>query len=442
MSATATSRLDGSPYQAYAYAYPHKTAYRHLPAPRPLREVWRDEAQDALFLYVHVPFCEFRCGFCNLFTQSQPGDDLVTRYLAALRREAEQVRGALSRDVGFARLAIGGGTPTQLGRAGLEGLLDLAEAWGIDLATTPTSVESSPDTVDPELLQALAARGVDRISLGVQSFLADEVKALGRPQTTAQVERALTWMREADFPVLNVDLIYGIPGQTAARWRESLLRALAFDPEELFLYPLYVRPLTGLGRREREAAADEARLARYREGRELLLAAGYEQRSMRLFRKPDAGPAEAPAYRCQEDGMVGLGCGARSYTRGLHYSGEYAVGQRGVREILAAYVERPTADFAQARYGFALDAGEQRRRHVIQSVLHASGLDRAAYAARFGGDPRVDLPQLVELERRGWAHWEGDVLRLTPPGLERSDAIGPWLSSARVERLMEAYDLR
>ena len=113
MTTAAADELDqllaGSPYVAYSYAYPHKTAYRPLPQPIPLRDVWRDEAQDSLFLYLHVPFCEYRCGFCNLFTLSQPEESLTTRYLAAIEREANAVCEALD-EPQFARLAIGGGT--------------------------------------------------------------------------------------------------------------------------------------------------------------------------------------------------------------------------------------------------------------------------------------------------------------------------------------------
>jgi oxygen-independent coproporphyrinogen-3 oxidase len=140
--------------------------------------------------------------------------------------------------------------------------------------------------------------------------------------------------------------------------------------------------------------------------------------------------------------MVGLGCGARSYTRGLHYSNEYAVGATGVREILAAYTAKPDDAFDFADYGFTLDGGEQRRRFVIQSLLQVEGLDFAAYRARFDSEALYDLPELTRLEDRGLAMGECDRLRLTEAGLELSDIIGPALYSARVRNLMESYQLR
>lgn len=172
-------------------------------------------------------------------------------------------------------------------------------------------------------------------------------------------------LRAAGFPLLNLDLIYGLPGQDARSFERSLARLLEVAPEEVFLYPLYVRPLTGLGVRGVGApAGDDLRLA------------------------------------------------------------------RGVREILAAWVGRDAAEHAAASYGFELDGEEQ-------------GLSLSHRARRFAGaDPCADLPQLRELEPLGLVERRGDALALTPAGLERSDVLGPWLASARVEALLQDYEPR
>ncbi|MFE0588922.1 STM4012 family radical SAM protein [Micromonospora echinospora] len=433
--------LDGSPYQGYLYAYPHKTAYRPL-RPRPaLREVWADQPRDALFLYLHLPFCEMRCGFCNLFTRANPPAEQVSAYLRQLRRQARRVRDALG-DARFVRAAFGGGTPTYLDAGELAELFDIAEETaGGPLAGLPISVETSPATATPDRLAVLAERGVTRVSIGVQSFLDAESRAAGRPQRRAEVDRALDAIRASGAPVLNVDLIYGIDGQTADTWRTSLETALRWRPEELYLYPLYVRPLTGLGRRAHTRADwDAERLARYTEAVDLLGAAGYRQESMRQFRRADVPTPDGPDYCCQDDGMVGLGCGARSYTTGLHYSFDYAVGVSEVRAVLDDYLARPADDFDHAEVGYPLDVVEQRRRWLIQSLLRADGLDPGAYRKRFGSAHTDDFPELAELARRGWASDDGT--RLTAAGLARSDAIGSWLVSAPVRQAMTGYALR
>ncbi|MFC3965589.1 STM4012 family radical SAM protein [Nocardia jiangsuensis] len=439
-----TTALALRPYQSYIYGYPHKTAYRPLGPARPaLRELWADEPKDALSFYTHLPFCEFRCGFCNLFTRIGAPGDLTTRYLDAVERQAIAVREALGDgEVRFATAAFGGGTPTFLSAAELTRLCDIAERrMGVDLRAVPLSVETSPGTATPERLAVLAERGTTRASIGVQSFVESEARAAVRPQRRDEVETALAAIRESGIPILNIDLIYGIDGQTAATWRGSLDAALAWRPEELYLYPLYVRPLTGLGKRTpvAEREWDAQRLALYAAGRDHLLAAGYEQVSMRMFRRADA-PRTPADHACQTDGMVGLGAGARSYTAGLHYSFDYAVETREVRGIVDEYTA--TTDFTRAEVGRALDVDDRRRRHLLQSLLQADGMDVNDYRARFGAGPHEHFPaELAGFAERGWldSGTGPELLRLSPEGLAWSDALGPLLFSPGVRAAMAAY---
>ncbi|HEV2637018.1 MAG TPA: STM4012 family radical SAM protein [Actinocrinis sp.] len=435
-----------SPYESYVYAYPHKTAYRPL-EPKPLlADLWRGERRDALSFYAHIPFCEVRCGFCNLFTRTSTPEGLPGLYLDALERQAPAVRRALEESgpaPGFAVAAIGGGTPTYLSAAELTRLFDLVEGvMGVPLGRIPLSVEASPATATPDRLAVLAERGTTRLSLGVQSFVDTEARAAVRPQKRADVQTALDAVRAAGIPILNIDLIYGIEGQTEQSWTTSLDAALAWKPEEIYLYPLYVRPLTGLGRlaaaADLDAQWDTHRLALYRAGRDHLRANGYEQTSMRMFRRAD-GPTVTGGedYTCQSDGTIGLGCGARSYTGTLHYSFDYAVSAHEVRAIIDEYAA--TRDFTRAQVGFALGLDEQRRRHVVQSLLQADGLGADAYRARFGASPAADFPAEFEaLHQRGFLTpaTEDSPARLTDEGLAWSDAIGPLFFSAAVRGLM------
>ncbi|GAB4588896.1 STM4012 family radical SAM protein [Nocardia sp. IFM 10818] len=437
------------PYQSYVYAYPHKTAYRPL-RPRPaLADLWKGEPRRALSLYLHIPFCEVRCGFCNLFTRVGAPGGLTGRYLDALTRQAVAVREALGDDepVRFANAAFGGGTPTFLDAGELERLCDIAElVMGADLRAILLSVEASPATATADRLAVLSERGATRVSLGVQSFVDEEARAAVRPQRRAEVEAALGRIRAAGIPILNIDLIYGIDGQSSSSWRQSLDAALAWRPEEIYLYPLYVRPLTGLDRHADPAVSerdwDAQRLRLYCEGRDHLLAQGYEQVSMRMFRRRDAPPQGPDDYACQTDGMIGLGCGARSYTSGLHYSFDYAVSMREVRAIIDEYTT--TTDFSRAMVGRAIDEDEARRRFLLQSLLQAAGFAAADYRERFGTAPYQDFPiELRTLAERGWlADPVAAHLRLTPAGLSYSDAIGPEFFSPAVRSAMSAYELR
>ena len=426
--------LRAEPYRGYAYSYPHKTAYRGLDPTPTLAELWEDEPTDALFLYAHVPFCFQRCAFCNLFTTASGGREREEAFVSTLVRQAEVVRGVLP-DARFVVGAIGGGTPTWLGESALDRVFDVLEhTMGAQLGGL--SVECSPETMTPAKADILARRGTTRASIGVQSFLEGEARSVGRTHRDHTVQSALQALRDARIPDLNLDLIYGLKGQTAASWQYSLEAALDWRPEEIYLYPLYVRPLTGLGRRDRRW--EDRRLALYLQGRDLLRMAGYEQHSMRMFRAAEA-PSARSEHRCQADGMVGLGPGARSYTRTVHYANRFAVGPSAVLAELDAWLEAPDEAFTRADWGVRLDDDERRRRHVQQGLLQVAGLDRAWYAERFGDDVLAHLPldQLEPLVRI-----EPDHIVLTEEGLAHSDAIGPWLYSDAVRGRMDAWEVR
>ena len=441
---TLTGLLRAEPYAGYTYGYPHKTAYRRLDPPTTLARAWAGEDLSRVFGYLHLPFCEMRCGFCNLFTTANPRDDLVTGYLRALRREADTVREQLG-EVRAARLAVGGGTPTYLPADQLERVLTLLrQVCGVDSShRVPLSVETSPATATPDRLAVLQQAGTTRISIGVQSFDLAEVHRVGRPQHPGEAEQALDAIRAHTTAALNLDLIYGLEGQDVTSWTASLRRALTWQPEEVFCYPLYVRPLTGIGRHPR--AWDDQRLTLYRTARDVLAAAGYRQTSMRRFvldQHPGGEATDAweePEYSCQSDGMLGLGCGARSYTRGLHWSREYAVGRTGVKAILEAY--RATTDFTAVTHGIRLTPDEQQRRFVVQSVL-STGLPHQVFRDRFGLSAVDALPQVRRLVDEGLAVDDGATLTLTADGVELSDAIGPWLYSPAVRALSAGAPLR
>ncbi|MFO0600596.1 MAG: STM4012 family radical SAM protein [Myxococcaceae bacterium] len=436
--------LTGSAYVQYQYGYPHKTAYRAFETPKKLSEVWAREDKSLLSLYMHVPFCEMRCGFCNLFTVAGPLEPVMERFVQTLEREARVVRQELGPDAKYSRVTIGGGTPSLLPPRLLSRVLDVAEReLGAKLRDVPFCCEVSPETATAERVQLLVDRGADRLSIGVQSFLEEETKALARPQKRDEVHRALENIRRTGVECLNLDLIYGIEGQTAQTLVESIRNALEWRPEELYLYPLYVRPKTFLGKGQR--AWDDFRLELYRVGRDTLLSAGYRQISMRCFRASHApAPQQSGAereYRCQVDGMVGLGVGARSYTSNVHYSSEWAVSPKAVRGIIDDYNARDDASFGLVHHGIELDEAEQRRRHLILSLL-AEGLDEADYRRRFSRDAGADFPELKELVDHGLAKRTATGWQLTPVGLERSDAVGPYLQSAPVTSKMTEYVVR
>lgn len=431
------------PYRSYLYSYPHKTAYRRLDPPLPLGPLWERENTDTYFLYMHIPFCAARCGFCNLFTLPDRRDDTHERYVDALERQAKQWAPLTSRRP-YSRFAIGGGTPTLLNEVQLNRLFDIAEhVMGLDPAHASISIETSPDTVTEGKLALLKERSVDRVSMGIQSFIEAEAAAIYRPQKPQEVERALEKLARYDFPLLNLDLIYGLPGQTVESWLYSLERVLSYEPGEIFIYPLYTRENTIVKPEDIQRQGPDIRMELYTAARETLKSRGYVQYSMRRFAKESSTHAskELLPYSCQEEGMVGLGCGARSYTSEVHYASKYGVSYKATQSIIADYVAAERYDVAD--YGIVLSREEQKRRFILKALLHREGLTLDDYLQRFGSEVMTDYAWLSELLTEGMAVIEQEnehqVLRLTEEGLGYSDAIGDWLISAEIREQMEGF---
>ncbi|KUL35416.1 coproporphyrinogen III oxidase [Streptomyces sp. NRRL F-4489] len=442
-----------TPYKQYAYAYPHQKAYR-LGTDRPLlSEVWAGERLDALSLYLHIPFCEMRCGFCNLFTRTGAPHEITSAYLDTLARQARATREALEANGNphFTLAAFGGGTPTYLTADELTRLCDICEhTMGADLKAVPWSVETSPATATADRIAVLAERGATRLSIGVQSFLDEEARAAARPQKRAEVEAALGRLKDAAFPILNIDLIYGITGQNERTFQMSLDAALAWEPEEIYLYPLYVRPLTGLMARHNtnNTQWDQQRLQLYHFGRQHLLAAGCRQTSMRVFSRIGSPAADhandhnISEYN-QQAGMVGLGAGARSFTTNLHYTTDYAVAIPEVRRIIDHYIATPTEEFQHAQWSYPMNEDERRRMFVLGTLLETSGLPIERYRQQFGSLPQEDFPtEFALITERGWVQHDQTALRLTREGMAWADAIGPLFFSPQVHHAMTTYQHR
>ncbi len=200
----------------------------------------------ARHLYVHVPFCAHRCGYCDFVTAAGQSDQ-HGRYVAALLAELDLERGLLSEEL--ETVFLGGGTPTFTEPAALAGLLA-----GLPPAAEVT-VEANPETVTPELATLLRAGGVNRVSLGAQSFQPHLLQTLERRASSQDVRRAVHTLRDASFDNISLDLIYGIPGQSPSDLERDLAEALALGPEHLSCYELEAKP----GTRFTHAHGDELR---------------------------------------------------------------------------------------------------------------------------------------------------------------------------------------
>lgn len=427
--------------RAYIYSYPHKTAYRKFESSFSLKEVWKDEEKNSIFLYIHIPFCKSKCGYCNLFSCVECEESFVIeRYVDAIYRQGEEIKKSIG-NLKIAQLAIGGGTPTLLNISQMKKVFEIAEnVYNVKLEEIFISIEASPETLTREKLQLLKEKNVDRLSIGIQSFDEAELKTIHRFSDVEKLKIQLKEIEEFNFNVFNIDLMYGIPGQNCKTFLNNIEMALSYNPPELFLYPLYIREKTILYRKGIKEAEPAVYEELYNIGAEYLKKCGYTQYSKRRFKRETLETnKELSEYSCQEDGMIGLGCGARSYTKSVHYSYEYAVTESASKKIIEEFINKKSYNLIN--YGVLLDREEQMRRYVLKTMFNKDGLRIEEYKREFGSNPEEDFELLEELIENSYLTKEDGRLVLTERGMEFSDNIGIKFISEKIRKRMEGYIL-
>jgi oxygen-independent coproporphyrinogen-3 oxidase len=265
-------------------------------------------------IYVHIPFCASRCSYCDFYSTLRLSE-MGEVYVEALISEA-QLRHAELRDEPVKTLYLGGGTPSQLPVSllsrllkGLGGVLDLSRV-------EECTVEANPDDVTPEWCTALQSLGVNRVSMGVQSFEDDILRNIGRRHTAAQVMDAVTHLRKAGITNISIDLIYSLPGQTLASWTDTVNKAINLEPCHISAYGLTYEPGTRLWhQRERGEVTEvpeEQCLEMYRILIERLKDAGFEHYEISNFALPGFRSRHNSSY-WNDTPYLGLGASAHSY---------------------------------------------------------------------------------------------------------------------------------
>jgi len=342
-------------------------------------------------VYVHVPFCERICPYCDfaVVAARRLPAERATRYTDALLRELERRRDAFS-GRRLASLYFGGGTPSLLPPEEVARLVAAVRGAFASDAPVETTLELNPGSLERERLPGFRDAGVNRLSVGAQSFDDTALRRLGRAHRAAEVWRTLAACREAGFASVGLDLIFGAPGQTRAGLEADLARAVGFGPEHVSAYELSLEPGTpfaAAATRGRLALPDEdALVAMHARVEERLSAAGYARYEISSYARPGFEAVHNRRY-WERRPVLGLGMGAVS----LDPPGEGA--PFGVRRPnhrqLDAYLEavesgRP-AESAEVE---VLSAERARGEAFFLALRTLRGLDAAAFAAEFGASPR------------------------------------------------------
>jgi len=424
--------MSQSDTEPQASSIPHSL----FPIPEPL-------APD-LGLYVHFPFCRSKCAYCDFASfplEAAGGLPFARRYVEALavemdlRAATDEFRGSdlwsdssqrdhlrgcptRGRTHGVTTIFFGGGTPTALPAEWLAEVLRRIRLRFSVPDDAEVTVEANPGTVDREKLTTLREAGVNRLSLGVQSFSDDTLALLGRLHTAAEAREAISAARAVGFDNLSLDLIYGLPGQTVEEWREDVRAALEVAPEHLSAYGLSLEPGTRLaadvGCGRLPEPGEELYVGMYQLAEEAFTAAGHEHYEISNYARPGRECRHNRKY-WSGDEYLGLGSSAHSHRRGVRWNNLPAPGvycewlERG-----RLPVERAEARSARSRVGEMLMLG----------LRCAEGVSEDEIAARTGLRPREVFGEAIaRLSENGMLYADDGRLRIPR---------GKWLVSNEV----------
>lgn len=346
-------------------------------------------ADEALSMYMHLPFCEERCLFCGCHVIVMPHRERAEPYLDLLRREIDLVARHLPRRRKVSQLHLGGGTPTFFRPDELDGLLAFWRERFVPQPGAEMAVEVDPRVTSPEHLDALAAHGFNRVSMGVQDFTPEVQRAIGRVQSPEQTHALVDHARRAGYAGINVDLIYGLPHQRPETFEQAVDKVIAMGVDRAAVYSFAYLPWMKLHHKRLDEPAlptSEGKFALFAIARERFLAAGYEPIGMDHFAKPDDELARARrAHRLRRNfqgytvipapDVIGLGVSGIGDVRGAYVQNE---------KKLAPYADSLQAGRLPVMRGLVRTHDDQIRNVVIHEIMCNGRVAYEPIEARFG----------------------------------------------------------
>jgi oxygen-independent coproporphyrinogen-3 oxidase len=362
--------------------------------------------------YIHIPFCAHHCGYCD-FAVAVGHDDRIDDYLRALAAELSR----LGEPQPVRTLFFGGGTPTYLSPQQLETLLTLVRTWLILEPGGELSIEANPAGLDDDKIRVLADHGVNRVSLGAQSFHPELLRVLERDHQPADVLRAVECIRRR-IDNVSLDLIFGVPGQTLEQWHDDLERVLALEPQHVSTYGLTYEKGTRLWkqqqRREVRALDEDTELAMYTAAIDRLAAAGFEHYEISNHARRGFRSRHNQMYWANE-AHFGFGVGAASYIRGV---------RRLNTRDLRTYIRRALAGEPTHFQSEELSPRERAIETAVVQLRRSDGIDRLGFNEQTGfaldGLVGAVVSRLIEL---GLLADNGHRVALTRQGRCLADAV-------------------
>jgi oxygen-independent coproporphyrinogen-3 oxidase len=366
-------------------------------------------------VYVHVPFCDHRCGYCN-FALVANRRRLIPKYLEAVRVELERLGDPTEIDT----LYLGGGTPTQLKPDELRSLFQLLRASFPLAEDYECTIEANPNDIDKVTCEVLAEVGVNRISLGAQSFRDDKLATLDRQHAVVDTTGALMLVRS--FAHVSLDLIFAAPGETLSQWQADLQRAIEWRPDHISTYGLTYEAgtafHTALTKSKLMEVDDVTQRRMYEWTIDRLIADGFEHYEVSNFAVPGHRARHNQVYWTGQP-FFGIGPGAASYVAGVRRTNDRSV-PRFIDRTLAG--EEAVIDVER------LTSEDRARERLVFGLRRLEGIDRRRFHLETGYDlVRLGAGPLQRFVDQKLLQWRDERLALTRQGLLVSDSLWPEL---------------
>ncbi len=398
-----------------------------------------ENAEQAVSLYLHFPFCVRKCRYCDFL--SGPGQrDVQERYLRALETELRETAEAIKNNESAGRLAVdtvflGGGTPSLLPGEAVQGLLDVIRSCCDVQQDAEITMECNPGTASRQTLSAYRCAGVNRLSVGVQSFRDEELRLLGRIHSSRQARECFEQAREAGFANISLDLMSALPGQTMEEWLYSLSEAAALGPEHISAYSLILEEGTELYRMAEEGTLPllpEEELDRdmYHRTKEILAGHGYHRYEISNYAREGYESRHNSGYWTGHS-YLGFGTGAASLWKGMRWSHTRS---------LTAYCERLESirdrkETLQVPWGNAPDSAlyedtehlseqDQMEEFMFLGLRRMEGVSVEAFQNRFGTSMESVYGAVIRRYRElGLLQEAGGRVFLTDAGIDVSNTV-------------------
>ena len=269
-----------------------------------------------LELYVHIPFCVRKCQYCD-FLSGPSDEETKDRYIEALLKEIRAAEH--TEDYEIVSVFIGGGTPSALKAEAIASIMRTLQEKFFFCEDAEVTIEANPGTVDPEKLTIYRNVGINRLSLGLQSTDAEELKLLGRIHSYEEFLKSYEWAREAGFSNINIDLMFAIPGQTGEAWRQHLYQVAELNPEHISAYSLIIEEGTPFAEQNLDLPDEDTEYQMYEDTAEILERYGYRQYEISNYAKQGYMCRHNAGY-WQRREYLGFGLGASSLYGGMRFS--------------------------------------------------------------------------------------------------------------------------